>query len=298
MEKIATDLRDNQELSEKFLHLVGIMDELREKCPWDQQQTIQTLRSMTIEETYELAAAIDDQSWGDIKEELGDLLLHLLFYAKIGQEKGQFMLRDVLDGIATKMIHRHPHIYGDVVVNGEADVKKNWQKIKLKEGKSSIFSGVPAALPALVKATRIQEKARQVGFDWEVPADVFEKVEVELGELQEAVAKKDVEEASRQADIEQEYGDLLFSMINYARFLKVDPETALEKSNRKFIQRFQTMESLAGAAGENLSNLDLKGMDLYWEKAKSALKKAAAQKDSLNKSADAAESLDEPDVKE
>lgn len=281
MERETTDQRDNQALAEKFLHLVGIMDELREKCPWDRKQTIQSLRSMTIEETYELADAIDEESWAGIKEELGDLLLHLLFYAKIGKERQHFTLEEVLDGIAAKMINRHPHIYGEVVVKDEADVKKNWQKIKLKEGKTSIFSGVPEALPALVKATRIQEKARQVGFDWAEPAQVFEKVQEELGELQEAVAENGENGENKQAAIEEEFGDLIFSMINYARFLKVDPETALQKCNRKFIRRFQEMENLAKAEGKELGNLDLSGMDKYWDLAKNKLKQSRAEDEKL-----------------
>ena len=258
--------RDNQALAEKFLGLVSIMDELREKCPWDRKQTIQSLRSMTIEETYELADAIDLSSWTDIKEELGDILLHLLFYARIASENQSFTIEEVIEGITAKMINRHPHIYGDTVVKDEEDVKRNWQKIKLKEGKTSVFSGVPKALPALVKAARIQEKARQVGFDWSHRDQVFEKVQEELGELQEAIAVK------AQADVEEGFGDLMFSLINYARFLKVDPETALEKCNRKFIHRFQEMEAQAEADGNVFSALDLEGMDRYWNLAKESLK--------------------------
>jgi XTP/dITP diphosphohydrolase len=252
----------SNETADSFLKLVKIMDELREQCPWDKKQTIHTLRSMTLEETYELADAILDNDWKGIKEELGDILLHILFYARIAREQEQFMLKDVIEGIAAKLIHRHPHIYGDVKVENEDDVKRNWEKLKIKEGKDSVLSGVPQSLPAVVKATRIQEKAKQVGFEWEHAADVWKKVEEEMGELQEAV------QSEKKADIEEEFGDLLFSLVNYARFLQVDPESALEKTNKKFIQRFQEMEALAIGKARNLSDMSLAEMDELWNEVK------------------------------
>lgn len=251
------------QLSERFLELVQIMDDLREKCPWDRKQTIQTLRPMTLEETYELADAITDENWKDIKEELGDVLLHILFYAKIGAEQQQFTLQEVIEGIAQKLIVRHPHIYGDVQVNNEEDVKRNWEKIKLKEeGKKSVFSGVPVSLPAVVKGARIQEKAAQVGFEWDNKEDVWKKVEEEMGELQEAVKEAD------QAHIEEEFGDVLFSLINYARFLRIDAEGALEKTNKKFMRRFMQMEEIATANGQNLAEMTLTEMDAIWDEVK------------------------------
>jgi XTP/dITP diphosphohydrolase len=249
-------------LSNSFLRLVTIMDELREQCPWDRKQTIHTLRSMTLEESYELADAITDSDWTGIREELGDLMLHILFYARIGREQDQFVLQEVLEGIATKLINRHPHIYGDVTVQNEEDVKRNWEKIKMKEGKTSVLSGVPPSLPAVVKATRIQEKARQVGFEWDNKEDVWKKVEEEMGELQEAVRAGD------QAHIEEEFGDVLFSLVNYARFLQVDAEGVLEKTNKKFIHRFQQMESAAAADGKKLTEMTLAEMDALWNEAK------------------------------
>ncbi len=252
----------SNETADSFLKLVKIMDELREQCPWDKKQTIHTLRSMTLEETYELADAILDNDWKGIKEELGDILLHILFYARIAREQEQFKLKDVIEGIAAKLIHRHPHIYGDVKVENEDDVKRNWEKLKIKEGKDSVLSGVPQSLPAVVKATRIQEKAKQVGFEWEHAADVWKKVEEEMGELQEAV------QSEKKADIEEEFGDLLFSLVNYARFLQVDPESALEKTNKKFIQRFQEMEALAIGKARNLSDMSLAEMDELWNEVK------------------------------
>lgn len=248
-------------LSAAFLKLAGIMDELREKCPWDRKQTIHTLRSMTIEETYELADAIIDEDWQGIKEELGDLMLHILFYAKIGSEQDQFTLKQVMETIANKLIVRHPHIYGDVQVKNADDVKRNWEKIKIQEGKTSVLSGVPKSLPAVVKATRIQEKARQVGFEWENKADVWKKVEEEMTELKEA-------ETISTERTEEEFGDLLFSLVNYARFLHIDAETALEKTNRKFIQRFQLMESLARERGKDLNDMSLQEMDDIWNEIK------------------------------
>lgn len=238
------------------------MDELREKCPWDKKQTIQTLRHLTIEETYELADAITDEDWTGIKEELGDLMLHILFYSKIGTEQNKFTLDEVLNGICEKLIVRHPHIYGDVKVADEEDVKKNWEKIKLKEGKKSVLGGVPPSLPAVVKATRIQEKAKQVGFEWENKEDVWKKVEEEINELQQAIAEND------QTHIEEEFGDVLFSLINYARFLQVDAEGVLERTNKKFIQRFQKMEAIANSHGKNLTEMNLDEMDAIWNEVK------------------------------
>lgn len=251
------------QLEESFLKLVGIMDELREKCPWDKKQTIETLRPLTIEETYELTDAISDNDWIGIKEELGDLLLHLIFYARIGKEQQQFTLQDVIDGISEKLIRRHPHIYGDVKVNDEEDVKKNWEQIKMQEGKKSVLAGVPRSLPAVVKATRIQEKAKQVGFEWDNIADVWKKVEEEIGELQEAVAAKD------QQHIEEEFGDVMFSLINYARFLRIDAEGVLEKTNKKFMYRFTEMEKEATKHDKSLADMSLAEMDALWNDIKS-----------------------------
>jgi MazG family protein len=251
-----------QNLSDSFLRLVKIMDELREQCPWDRKQTIQTLRPLTIEETYELAEAITEGNWKGIKEELGDLLLHILFYAKIGSEQKQFTLDEAINGICDKLIHRHPHIYGDVKVNDEEDVKRNWEKLKMKEGKTSVLAGVPVSLPAVVKATRIQEKAKQVGFEWDTKEDVWKKVQEEIGELQDAMQTGDPDK------IEDEFGDVLFSLINYARFLRVDAEGALERTNKKFINRFQQMESVALAKGKKLVDMSLTDMDAIWNEIK------------------------------
>ncbi len=237
------------------------MDELREKCPWDKKQTIHTLRSMTIEETYELADAIIEEDWKGIKEELGDLLLHILFYSKIGAEQEQFKLEEVINTISEKLIVRHPHIYGDVEVTSDEDVKRNWEKIKIKEGKESVLSGVPKSLPSVVKATRIQEKAKQVGFEWDNKADVWKKVEEEMSELKEA-------ETISLERTEEEFGDLLFSLVNYARFLHIDAETALEKTNKKFIHRFQSMETEARTMGRELSEMSLQEMDDIWNRIK------------------------------
>lgn len=245
-----------------FLRLVTIMDELREKCPWDRKQTVHTLRPLTIEETYELADAITDTDWKGIKEEIGDLMLHMLFYAKIGAEQGQFTLEEALHGIADKLVSRHPHIYGDVTVKDEEEVKQNWEKLKLKEGKTSVLGGVPVSLPAVVKATRLQEKAKQVGFEWDRREQVWDKVQEEMGELQEAVAGKD------QQEIEEEFGDLLFSLINYARFLQIDAENALEKTNKKFISRFTRMEQAANREGKSLADMSLAEMDAIWNSIK------------------------------
>ncbi|HYK46140.1 MAG TPA: nucleoside triphosphate pyrophosphohydrolase, partial [Parafilimonas sp.] len=231
------------EYAERFTKLVDIMDELREKCPWDKKQTIQTLRPLTIEETYELADAITEQNWEELKEELGDLLLHILFYSRIAKEQNKFTLVEVIEHICNKLIVRHPHIYGDVNVNDEEDVKRNWEKIKLTEGKTSVLSGVPVSLPAVVKAARIQEKAKQVGFEWEKKEDVWLKVQEEMKELQQAV------EQNNHAEQEDEFGDVLFSLVNYARFLNIDAENALERTNKKFIYRFTRMETIASDAG-------------------------------------------------
>jgi XTP/dITP diphosphohydrolase len=238
------------------------MEELRSKCPWDKKQTMETLRPLTIEETYELADAILDQNLAEVKGELGDLLLHIVFYAKIGSETNAFDIADVLNGICEKLIYRHPHIYGDVKVKNEEEVKKNWEKIKLKEGKTSVLQGVPKSLPALVKATRIQEKVAGVGFDWEEPHQVFEKVEEELQELNAEV------KAKNQLEIESEFGDVLFSLINYARFLDINPENALERTNKKFIKRFQYLEQQAKLKKRSLSDMSIDEMDVIWEEAK------------------------------
>nr|WP_298999502.1 nucleoside triphosphate pyrophosphohydrolase [uncultured Allomuricauda sp.] len=246
-----------------FDRLLTIMDELRAQCPWDKKQTIQSLRHLTIEETYELGDAILDNDLDEVKKELGDLLLHIVFYAKIGSETNDFDIADVAHGISEKLINRHPHIYGDIKVENEDEVKQNWENIKLKEGKKSVLEGVPNSLPALVKANRIQEKVAGVGFDWEEPAQVFEKVKEELSELQEEVKSQNADR------LEAEFGDVLFSMINYARFLNVNPENALERTNKKFIKRFQYLEEKAKESGKALKDMTLAEMDVFWEQAKS-----------------------------
>jgi MazG family protein len=245
-----------------FERLVKIMDDLREKCPWDRKQTLQTLRPLTIEETYELAGAITANDWKGVKEELGDLMLHLVFYAKLGAEQQQFSLAEMINGVCEKLIYRHPHIYGDVTANDEETVKQNWEKLKMKEGKKTLFEGVPAALPATIKALRLQEKARQVGFEWEHRDQVWLKVEEETAELKEAIASQ------KQEAVEEEFGDLMFSLINYARFLQVDPENALEKTNRKFMSRFNAMEQAALAQHRNLHDMTLEEMDAVWNSIK------------------------------
>lgn len=245
-----------------FERLVNIMNDLREQCPWDKKQTIQTLRQLTIEETYELTDAITDNDWKGIKEELGDILLHIIFYAKIGTEQNQFTLDEVINGVCEKLIFRHPHIYGDVKVENEEDVKRNWEKLKLKEGKTSVLSGVPKALPATVKAMRLQEKAKQVGFEWENKEQVWEKVEEEKAELFEAIA------SGNRQDMEDELGDVFFSLINFARFLQLDAENALERTNKKFIDRFTKMEKAATEAGKALQDMTLEEMDASWNKIK------------------------------
>jgi XTP/dITP diphosphohydrolase len=245
-----------------FSRLVKIMDELREQCPWDNKQTIQTLRQLTIEETYELADAITENDYKAIKEEIGDLMLHMVFYARIGKEQGQFSLEEALNGICDKLVSRHPHIYGDVKVENEEDVKQNWEKLKLKEGKKSVLAGVPNSLPAMVKALRLQEKAKQVGFEWDNRDQVWEKVEEEISELKQAIA------TDEQDKIEDEFGDVLFSLVNYARFLRVDPENALERTNKKFISRFTGMEELALKTGKPLADMSLEEMDAIWNSIK------------------------------
>jgi MazG family protein len=247
---------------EAFLRLVKIMDDLREKCPWDKKQTVATLRQLTIEETYELADAISENDFKSIKEELGDLLLHIVFYAKIGTEQNEFTLDEVINGICEKLIHRHPHIYGDVKVNDEEDVKRNWEKLKLKEGKTSVLSGVPKSLPSMVKAMRLQEKAKQVGFEWDTKEQVWEKVEEENKELLEAVQSGDVNK------MEDELGDVFFSLVNFARFLQVDAENALERTNKKFINRFTKMETEALKEGKQLHDMSLEEMDAIWNRIK------------------------------
>lgn len=250
--------------------LLKIMDDLREKCPWDKKQTNESLRSLTIEESYELADAITEGNAKAIREELGDLLLHIVFYSKIGAEKNQFTFQEVIDGICEKLIHRHPHIYGDVKVENEEEVKKNWEKLKMKEGKSSVLGGVPVSLPALVKALRLQEKSKQVGFEWENAPQVWKKVEEELGEFKaevDALQNNPLGEEVK-SKMEEEYGDLLFSLVNYARFLKIDPETALERTNKKFIHRFQLMEMEAQGLGKKLTDMSLTEMDEIWNRIK------------------------------
>ena len=247
---------------DSFSRLLDIMDDLREKCPWDKKQTLESLRHLTIEETYELGDAILNNDLQEVKKELGDLLLHIVFYAKIGSETNDFDIADVCNEICEKLIFRHPHIYGDVEVADEEEVKRNWEKLKLKEGKKSVLEGVPKGLPALVKASRIQDKVKGVGFDWEEPHQVWDKVQEELQELQEEVAK------GNHDAMESEFGDVLFSLINYARFLKINPEDALERTNKKFIKRFQYLENKAVEMGKSLSDMTLAEMDVFWEEAK------------------------------
>lgn len=250
-----------------FDRLLTVMDDLRAKCPWDKKQTMDTLRHLTIEETYELSDAILEKDLQEVKKELGDVMLHLVFYAKIASETNDFDIADVLNGICEKLIHRHPHIYGDVVAETEEQVKQNWETLKLKEGNKSVLSGVPSSLPALVKSMRIQEKARGVGFDWEEKQQVWQKVEEELQEFKELfdVETQEVIDAEK---AEGEFGDLLFSLVNYARFININPETALERTNKKFIKRFQYLESKAKELNKNLKDMTLAEMDIFWEEAK------------------------------
>jgi MazG family protein len=259
--------QERQEQLQAFSRLLDIMDDLREKCPWDRKQTISSLRHLTIEETYELSDAIMRQDMQDVKKEIGDLLLHLVFYAKIASETNTFNLTQVLDSLSDKLVFRHPHIYGDVKAETEEEVKQNWEQLKIKEGNKSVLGGVPVSLPALVKAMRIQEKARGAGFDWEEKNQVWEKVQEELQEFKqeldpETLAPTDPEKATG------EFGDLLFSLVNYARFVDINPEEALEKTNLKFIRRFQFMERESAKDGHRLADLSLAEMDKYWEKAK------------------------------
>ncbi|MEB3799989.1 nucleoside triphosphate pyrophosphohydrolase [Flavobacterium columnare] len=255
-------MNTRSEQLQAFNRLLDIMDELREKCPWDKKQTLESLRHLTIEETYELGEAILDNDLNEIKNELGDLLLHIVFYSKIGSETQHFDIADVANAICDKLIHRHPHIYADVEVADEQEVKQNWEKLKLKEGKKSVLQGVPKSLPAMVKASRIQDKVKGVGFDWEEPYQVWDKVQEELQELQEEVKK------GNQDKIEAEFGDVIFSMINYARFLNINPEDALERTNKKFIKRFTYLEQKAKVLGKKLSDMTLAEMDIFWEEAK------------------------------
>lgn len=255
-------MNTREEQLKAFDRLLTIMDELREQCPWDRKQTMESLRHLTIEETYELGDAILDNDLEEVKKELGDVLLHLVFYAKIGSEKKAFDIADVANSISEKLIARHPHIYSDVEVADEEEVKRNWENLKLKEGKKSVLEGVPNSLPAMVKANRIQDKVAGVGFDWEEPQQVFEKLQEELGELQHEVNTQNAER------IEAEFGDVLFSMINYARFLKVNPENALERTNKKFISRFQYLEKKAKEQNKALKDMTLTEMDVFWNEAK------------------------------
>ncbi|MFM1746004.1 MAG: hypothetical protein RLZZ630_1941 [Bacteroidota bacterium] len=245
-----------------FGRLLTIMDELREKCPWDRKQTMQSLRHLTIEEVYELADAVLEDNRDEVKKELGDILLHIVFYAKIASETGSFDIKGVIDSLCEKIIHRHPHIYGDVQVADEAEVSRNWEKLKLKEGKTSVLEGVPVSLPAMVKALRIQDKAKASGFDWEQTEQVWEKVEEEISELRKEIVD------GQQEKVEEEFGDVLFAMVNYARFLGVNPEDALEKTNRKFIRRFRFMEDRLREKGLKFSEMTLPEMDVYWNQAK------------------------------
>ena len=250
-----------KEKEKAFIRLVEIMDKLREECPWDKKQTISSLRYLTIEEVYELSDAIFDEDFEEIKKELGDLLLHIVFYSRIASEKNKFDISDVLNTISDKLIHRHPHIYGNVKVKDEKDVKENWEKLKLKEGKNSVLEGVPKSLPAVVKAYRIQEKVRGIGFDWQNKEQVWDKVLEEIQELKD-------EEISKSDRIEDEFGDLLFALINYSRFININPEDALEKTNKRFIKRFQILESMVKNQEKEFSDLSFEEMNLFWEKAK------------------------------
>ncbi|MBC7868105.1 MAG: nucleoside triphosphate pyrophosphohydrolase [Gloeobacteraceae cyanobacterium ES-bin-316] len=253
--------------SSAFDRLLTIMNTLREQCPWDKKQTLETLRHLTIEETYELSDAILEGDKQEIKKELGDIMLHLVFYARIASETGDFNITEVLNSICEKLIHRHPHIYGDVTVNNEEDVKRNWEQLKLKEGNKSVLEGVPLSLPALIKASRIQEKARGVGFDWEEKTQVWDKVEEEMQEFKDEFNVEDDQLIDKEK-AESEFGDLLFSLINYARFININPEDALEKTNKKFIKRFQYLESKAAGLNKNLKDMTLAEMDIFWNEAK------------------------------
>ncbi|MDN5204387.1 nucleoside triphosphate pyrophosphohydrolase [Fulvivirgaceae bacterium BMA10] len=265
---ITTEDKNRQAKLKAFDRLLTIMDELRENCPWDKKQTIESLRHLTIEETYELSDAILDNDPQEVKKELGDIILHMVFYARIASEKDDFDIADVLNAICDKLIHRHPHIYGDIKAADEEVVKQNWEKIKLKEkGNRSVLGGVPKSLPALVKAMRIQEKARGVGFDWEAKEQVWEKVEEEMTEFKSEFNIENGREINK-GKAQSEFGDLLFSLINYARFIDINPEEALERTNKKFIKRFQYLESESKKDGKQLTEMSLEEMDEYWEKAK------------------------------
>lgn len=268
MANFAANRKPMEEKLKAFERLLNIMDELREKCPWDRKQTMESLRHLTIEELYELSDAIIDKDLEEVRKELGDLMLHMVFYSKIGSEKGAFDIADVLNGVCEKLINRHPHIYGEVEVANEEEVKANWETIKLKEGKGkrSVLEGVPKSLPSLVKAGRIQDKARGVGFDWENKEQVWEKVEEEIEELRREVDAN--ENGSNSQRVEAEFGDVLFSMINYARFLGVNPDDALERTNRKFIHRFKFLEKESAKAGKKMGEMSLEEMDVFWNLAK------------------------------
>jgi XTP/dITP diphosphohydrolase len=265
--KAAPDLKRREKL-EAFDRLLTIMDELRENCPWDKKQTLETLRHLTIEETYELSDAILEGDLHEIKKEIGDLMLHLVFYARIASETKAFDIADVLNAICDKLIERHPHVYGDVVANDEEAVKANWEKLKLKHGNKSVLEGVPKTLPALVKAIRIQDKARGVGFDWEKKEQVWAKVEEEMQEFKNEFNAEDASVINHEKSM-AEFGDLLFSLVNYARFINIDPEEALERTNKKFIKRFQYLETASAKDGKKLGEMSLAEMDAYWDRAKS-----------------------------
>jgi XTP/dITP diphosphohydrolase len=256
-----------------FERLLNIMDDLRAKCPWDQKQTMESLRHLTIEETYELSDAILKNDKNEIKKEIGDILLHLVFYAKIGSETNDFNITDVINSLCEKMIFRHPHIYGEVKVDNAEQVTQNWEKLKQKEGNKGALSGVPNSMPSLLKALRIQDKARAVGFDWDQPEQVWEKVQEELGEFKDEVASgasatSEIEKKQSQEKLESEFGDVLFSLINYARYLKINPEDALERTNKKFISRFNYMEAKIKGQGKSLADSSLEEMDVFWNEAK------------------------------
>jgi XTP/dITP diphosphohydrolase len=263
---VSPDLNRDAKLK-AFDRLLTVMDELRENCPWDKKQTLESLRHLTIEETYELSDAILDGNLDEIKKELGDLMLHNVFYARIASEKKAFDMADVLNSICNKLIERHPHVYGDTIAENEEVVKANWEKLKLKHGNKSVLEGVPTSLPALVKAIRIQDKARGIGFDWEHKGQVWEKIEEEMREFRDEIEAKSPEETNNEK-IMSEFGDLLFSLVNYARFIDIDPEEALERTNKKFIQRFQYLESESAKDGRKLGEMSLEEMDIYWERAK------------------------------
>ena len=259
-------MNNREKQLEEFGKLLDIMDEIRDKCPWDRKQTFESLRYLTIEETYELGDAILDNDLPEIKKELGDLLLHIVFYAKIGSETKSFDIADVIHAINKKLVYRHPHVFGDLKVESEEEVAKNWEKLKLKEGRKSILEGVPRSLPAMVKASRIQDKAASAGFDWDNSEQVFDKVQEEITELHNEIKNND------QSKMEAELGDVLFSIINYARFIKVDPESALERTNKKFIKRFQFLEKESIKKGKGLVDMSLEEMDVYWERSKKYFK--------------------------